>query len=122
MSLTLEIIITVIYWTILRKDAYTLSLDWKVQTNLVMDHVVPLLALAFEFFLSYQPVVKRHLPILLAIMTSYLLFNIGYTIAGTPPYSISEWHTFKGALTCLGTFAMGIVLFYLLEMATRIKL
>ena len=30
MSLTLEIIITVLYWTILHKDANTLSVDWKV--------------------------------------------------------------------------------------------
>ena len=122
MSLTLEIIITVLYWTILRKDANTLSVDWKVQTNLVMDHVVPIMALTCEFFLSYQPILKRHAFILLIIMTSYLLFNIGYTIAGKPPYDVNEWHTFIGALTCLGTFAMGLVLFYLLEMATRIKL
>jgi hypothetical protein len=122
MSLTLEIIITVLYWTILHKDANTLSVDWKVQTNLYMDHIIPIIALICEFFLSYQPILKRHAFILLAIMSSYLLFNIGYTIAGKPPYDVNEWHTFLGALTCLGTFGMGIVLFYLLEMFTRIKL
>ena len=87
-----------------------------------MDHVVPIVALGCEFFLSYQPILKRHAFILFTIMTCYLLFNIGFTIAGKPPYNVSEWHTVMGALTCLGTFAMGIVLFYLLEMCTRIKL
>lgn len=53
MSLTLEIIITVIYWTILRDDKTNLSEDWKIQTGLVMDNVIPVVALTFEFFLTY---------------------------------------------------------------------
>lgn len=122
MSLTLEIIITVIYWTILRDDKTNLSEDWKIQTGLVMDNVIPVVALTFEFFLTYQPIVKRHVYILMIIMVSYLVINLGYTIAGRPPYNMNEWHTLAGALTCLGTFFMGVVLFYLLEICTRIKL
>lgn len=65
---------------------------------------------------------KRHVYILMIIQASYLIINLGYSIAGRPPYNVNEWHTFGGAFICFGTFLMGVVLFYLLEICTRIKL
>jgi hypothetical protein len=64
----------------------------------------------------------RHVYILMGIMSSYLLINLCYALVGKSVYDKDEWHTMSGAFTVAGTFIMGVLLFYLLDICTRIKL
>ena len=121
-TFTLEIIITLTYWIILHKESHQLSLDWKVQTNLWMDNTIPLIALLAEFLISNQPIVQRHFFLQLMVMASYVFVNIAYTLAGYPPYKENEWHTVGGFFTCIGMFAFGILVFFIMARINLYKL
>jgi len=105
-SLTMEILITILYWTALHENTYSPDFPSVKKAMMIMDHSVPLVALLTEFFMSNQPFVKRHIWVSGFVGVLYGLVNFVATVSGYPPYSIVSYDSFWGVILslCNGLF------------------
>ena len=124
LALLIEIVVTILFWTvIIKSNPFELNLNWRRRVNLVMDHIVPLIALGGEYWMNCQPFIKRHFLILVLLTSVYTTVLMAYSINGYSPYpnmamDSSLTHTFIPILI----MALSLVGFYLLEFLTRKKL
>ena len=95
-SLIYEIIITIIFWSLLfpaKLDEWNgLVPDKKIPSDLsklstVLDHSAPLGLLLFDFMYNAVPIAKRHFVFIFLISICYLIVNFAVTkITGDAPY------------------------------------
>jgi len=122
-SFTLEIFVTGLFWFVLASGVWENAKGNGIRfATLVMDHTLPIISLTMEWMISNQPVVKRHIMIVFILELLYLICNFSYSIAGFPPYQLTDWRSFVGILMPFVMCVIGILLFICLEWCNRKKM
>ena len=82
-ALTFQIMITIVYWTLLFKSTFQPGKTLTAKFSLVLDHFLPLLLLLIEYLLFSNPVfLKRHAYVVLGLLIIYTPINMGYSLFG----------------------------------------
>ena len=113
------------YWTILHNDMWndeSVKKGFAGRFGLVTDHILPQIALILEWFMTNPPLVKRHVVVLIAITTLYLIINLSYSLAYRSPYNFMSWHSFGGTMLHLLGLLIVVVEFFLFEWCNRKKI
>lgn len=117
-----EIIVVAFYWIVLfptinkNKSFHLLALEYA-------DHFFPLLCLLIDYILLGSiPISLRLFPFVILMVVFYLVFNLIYTLNFGPIYPPITWKGIAGIGIPLGLILVGILLGFLLEYITRIKL
>jgi hypothetical protein len=74
----MQIIITLMFWLTLFEGIRKLPAyrdSTTMMAGLVLDHVLPIVCLTIDFMFNMIPFMRRHLSIMLAVSTLYLIFN-----------------------------------------------
>ena len=125
-SLSLEIIITIVYWVLLYpliKNTEFLNKNRLVQWHLALIHTVPIGCLVVDYFINAVPIAPRHLSGILAIAVLYLIDNIIVVkLSGKPVYVILKWNDWASIILSAILFAFSIALFYILFFINKAKL
>jgi hypothetical protein len=92
------------------------------KTNLIMDHIVPITALIFDYFLSNPIFIRRHIYAIVLIIFVYLPIYMYFIISGNPPYPNLDLYSVKNLFfnVLIGFSIAG--LFLLIEICTKLKL
>lgn len=87
-----------------------------------MDHILPIMSLLIEYVITNPVFVKRHIFIIVALGFIYLIFNFSYSVAGYPPYDMTDWKSVKGCIMPFVCINLGNLLYVFLEFCNRKKL
>lgn len=126
----MEAIITPLFWSLLwavAKDLPQFDGTWR-KLALVLDHSLPFVLLCIDFiFLNAIPYLRRHVVIIFALGTVYLLLNMIVVLAVLPPgqtiYPFMSWDGFTGfVLVPIGMYLFGFAAILFLEWVTFWKL
>ena len=129
LALTMEILITLVFWTIL----YPGETDCNANNpngihelhcvNLLGDHCVPLFCLLVDYTFNVQPIVKRHIWVITVTVIAYLIVNIFATFyRGEPVYPPMDWQTPEGIIMPLSCILATFVGFYTVVFLNNKKL
>jgi len=126
MAFVMEIFSFVTYWFVLHDDNWHAS---KFSDNpfyerfaLVTDHSLPLICLLGEYFMTQPVFVKRHVLILVFVITFYMIVNLSYSLSYRAPYSWTDWHSVGGVFIHIGLWLVVVLMFYMIEWCNRKKL
>jgi hypothetical protein len=121
-SLTTEVIITIIFWPILYTPAPAVGQFKNVdlyQASKIIDNYLPLVILLIDFFLSNPVFLIRHMFFSLAYGFMFVFTNMIVSLADEPPYSLMSWRSASGVLIPLLLILMfpivHILLFYVIR-------
>jgi hypothetical protein len=89
-----------------------------------MDHSLPLICLLIDYiFVNSIPFVRRHAIILVNVVSFYLFINLSITkIRNKPVYEPISWDSFQSCITPFLLAIYGIIIFFILEYLTIIKI
>lgn len=121
--MTFEVVSVVAYWSIIHNDVWRPNSKILSKTTLVLDHFLPLLLLLIDYlFLSNPVFLRRHAYVVVALLLIYMPINMYFSVQGRPPYSMIDWQSWTSFLYALLFAGSFILVFYILEWVTRIKL
>ena len=92
------------------------------KTNFVLDHVIPVAALTFDYFLSNPIFIRRHIYAIVLIILLYLPIYMFFIISGNPPYPNLDLNSVKNLFLNIIIGISILVLFLILEKCTKLKL
>lgn len=121
-----EAIITLYFWTNLWEDAHKeprFAENPFMMAGLVLDHSVPISLLIFDYiFMNANPILVRHLWIVMACSTTYLIVNMTCALTWQPVYPAMTWRGVQGLLLPLIILLLGICIFLIFAFLNLSKL
>lgn len=95
----------------------------RVYWGNMIDHSLPLILLVLDFILNAVPVVQRHLAVILAVASLFVIDNfIATKIRGKPVYDILKWNDLASVILTIAIFILLMVLFLILNCINTGKL
>lgn len=116
MVFTMEVIITIVFWTALWetfKEKPEFANSSLAKSRLIMEHTLPMACLLFDYvFINALPFVLRHCFLYVPIMYLYILVNLVAAIStGENVYPILNWDAWWGILVGISA-PLGFVLIF----------
>jgi hypothetical protein len=109
LSLTTEIVITIVFWAVLFKGDLATGINL---TNDVLCHSLPLLVLLLEYAVNAWRFRHQHIVFIVAFGVAYAIVNMIATKVWKAPYDIIEWNDFTSFLYIFGVLVLYILSFH----------